>query len=411
MSLQHVPNLPFPHGFKTLAEAEVYIKQLRASIYDWAATLPERVTIATMGMTGLSDPNDDRIVFWDDSAGRLAWLDMGDSVAISTTTLDTIQDIRTSAGPTFDHVHLTDELFLADTAHAEIGVIYKGADRFLHNYHGTNADGYNFFAGVNSGNFTSDGDADSQKGSYNAAIGYSTLSALTLGKYNMAMGACALQDLTSGYQNVGIGAFSGTDLTTGHSNTFVGSRSGFVATTGAANVGIGEYSLGHLTTSWSNNFVGYYSGSALATGNNNNGIGYEVLNALQGGSGNVAMGTQAGYSLNASYCVFIGEKAGYYETGDYKLFIDDRQRASEADGRAKALIYGIFADATANQYLNVNGHLNALEDISVAGTRVVGAQGAHIADASGGDIIDSEARTAINAVIAALETHGLLAAA
>jgi hypothetical protein len=69
--------------------------------------MPEHVSIATLGLTGLSDPNDDRIVFWDDSAGNLAFLDIGSSLSISTTTLDAIQDIRATAGPSFDHLHLT----------------------------------------------------------------------------------------------------------------------------------------------------------------------------------------------------------------------------------------------------------------------------------------------------------------
>jgi hypothetical protein len=55
------------------------------------------------GGTGASlvDPNADRVLFWDDSAGAMTWLAPGNSVAITTTTLDTIQDIRTSASPGF----------------------------------------------------------------------------------------------------------------------------------------------------------------------------------------------------------------------------------------------------------------------------------------------------------------------
>lgn len=45
----------------------------------------------------------------------------------------------------------------------------------------------------------------------------------------------------------------------------------------------------------------------------------------------------------------------------------------------------------------------------VSGTKVVGAQGAAVADASGGATIDAEARTAINTLLARLRTHGLIA--
>jgi hypothetical protein len=70
-------------------------------------------TSLTLGWTGqlamsrggtganLTDPNADRFLFWDDSAGVVTWLSCGDSVAITTTTLDTIQDIRTTASPAF----------------------------------------------------------------------------------------------------------------------------------------------------------------------------------------------------------------------------------------------------------------------------------------------------------------------
>lgn len=45
----------------------------------------------------------------------------------------------------------------------------------------------------------------------------------------------------------------------------------------------------------------------------------------------------------------------------------------------------------------------------VAATKVVGAQGAAVADASGGAIIDAEARSALNSLLARLRTHGLIA--
>jgi hypothetical protein len=44
-----------------------------------------------------------------------------------------------------------------------------------------------------------------------------------------------------------------------------------------------------------------------------------------------------------------------------------------------------------------------------SGTKVVGAQGAAVADASGGAVIDAEARTALNALLGRVRTHGLIA--
>lgn len=52
---------------------------------------------------------------------------------------------------------------------------------------------------------------------------------------------------------------------------------------------------------------------------------------------------------------------------------------------------------------------DAATEYRVAGTKVVGAQGATISDPTGGTVQDSEARTAINAIIDRLQAHGLIA--
>lgn len=46
---------------------------------------------------------------------------------------------------------------------------------------------------------------------------------------------------------------------------------------------------------------------------------------------------------------------------------------------------------------------------AVVGTKVIGAQGAAVADAAGGATVDAEARTAINALLARCRAHGLIA--
>lgn len=55
------------------------------------------------------------------------------------------------------------------------------------------------------------------------------------------------------------------------------------------------------------------------------------------------------------------------------------------------------------------GSVNAVTEYRVAGTKVVGAQGATITDPTGGLVIDAESRTAINALIDRLQAHGLIA--
>ena len=45
------------------------------------------VNLSHLGIQSLSDPNDDRIMMWDDSAGATAWLDIGSGLSVSGTTI------------------------------------------------------------------------------------------------------------------------------------------------------------------------------------------------------------------------------------------------------------------------------------------------------------------------------------
>ncbi|KKN01083.1 hypothetical protein LCGC14_1131210, partial [marine sediment metagenome] len=59
------------------------------------------LSLSHLGIEALTDPGADRILFWDNSASASKWLTVGNSIVITTTTIDTIQDIRTSASPTW----------------------------------------------------------------------------------------------------------------------------------------------------------------------------------------------------------------------------------------------------------------------------------------------------------------------
>lgn len=50
--------------------------------------------VATVISQGLSDPNADRIVFWDDSEGEQAWLNPNKSLAISGTNLNVVAEFH-----------------------------------------------------------------------------------------------------------------------------------------------------------------------------------------------------------------------------------------------------------------------------------------------------------------------------
>jgi len=135
-------------------------------------------------------------------------------------------------------------------------------------------------------------------------------------------------------------------------NIYMGYASGwgnFVSTnnTGYRNVGIGIASL-----------------QRIESGHHNIGIGSNALEYLVSGNANIGIGHDAGYNnISGSSNIFLGYRAGYYETGSNKLFIDNTQRASEADARTKALIYGEFASTTAAQKLYLNSNVYVSDNI------------------------------------------------
>ncbi len=193
------------------------------------------------------------------------------------------------------------------------GIIYEGTTRLLHTYTPSAGEDSNFFAGQLAGNFTLTGTI-----ARNVGTGYGALNRLTTGYQNTASGYLALFGVTTGFENTGIGNSAGANVTTGSYNTLIGTASGNGFVTGQQNT-----TLGHA--------AGY-----LATGDSN---------------------------------VFLGQQAGYYETGSNKLFIDNTTRTNEADGRVKALVYGVFTATTAAQSLTVNGSFTTVEAIT-AGTNL-----------------------------------------
>lgn len=143
-------------------------------------------------------------------------------------------------------------------------------------------------------------------------------------------------------------------------NTFLGISvcgAGNLDTGGAYNTAIGYKALEQITIGSANTVVGNYAGNAITTGTSNIGFGGGTLFNTSTGGYNIAIGTTAGYTGNGSKNIFLGFSAGYYETGSDKLFIDNLPRTDEADARIKALIYGVMADAPADQSLRINAEI------------------------------------------------------
>lgn len=225
---------------------------------------------------------------------------------------------------------------------------------------------------------------------------------------NTFVGASAGQNNTSGFANTLIGDAAGVALTTGDSNTCIGTQTCLTMITGNANVAVGVDALlnntaganivavGHHVTSnggdrsvyigaeannvgvgavdttitgyrsgyntnasgIGNSFYGTLSAFPNTAGSLNSYFGKETGQAGTTASNGAYFGYRSGWSnIVGNNNVFLGAFSGFFETGSNKLFIDNQARASEADARTKALLYGVFDAAVANQTLAVNGSL------------------------------------------------------
>jgi hypothetical protein len=173
------------------------------------------------------------------------------------------------------------------------------------------------------------------------SIGLNTLTNLTtggriaVGGYTAGAGITSATDIAAfGHNALGQGVCIGTSLS-----------------------GFGAYSMRSATNAQGSSAFGAYSAFALTGGNYNTIVGAESTRTATMASRISALGYASAYTLNADGGVYLGYYAGRFETAGNKLFIDCIARADEADGRAKALIYGNFDSSVANQFLTVNGDL------------------------------------------------------
>ncbi len=195
-------------------------------------------------------------------------------------------------------------------------------------------------------------------GSENIAIGYQALTGNTTGDNNIAISYQALMSNTTGRANLAIGEFTLRLNTTGSENIAIGNASLATNTTGSDNIGIGISTLTVNTTGGDNIGIGYYSLNKNTIGSMNIAIGQYCLTNNTGGANNTAIGNSAGRSnLTGTDNVMLGYSAGYYETGSNSLYIDNQARANLADGKIKALIYGVFDASVANQRLRFNANI------------------------------------------------------
>lgn len=208
---------------------------------------------------------------------------------------------------------------------ATIGVIYKAANRFIHDFFAAGTEGGNIFIGE-AGNFTMAMNTFVYEASWNIGIGKNALDSLTTGYYNVALGGHALDANTTGPGNMAIGLNSLRANIDGIYNTAIG------------------------VNSLRNNIDGGY----------NFGLGCNALYRNQGGHSNVAIGRDAG--KGTALCditgnVLVGAKAGYLLNtgGDYNILIGYQAGDNITTGAENIIIgYNIDALAAAGNYqLNI----------------------------------------------------------
>lgn len=211
------------------------------------------------------------------------------------------------------YLSLTNSLSLPLTTSSTLGVIFKGTDRFIHDYQASGTNGYNTFIGVNSGNFTMGGAAT--QASNNTSVGYSSLISLTTGSDNTAIGTNSLYSNTSGRQNSAFGYKALYSNTTGEGNSAFGNEALYSNTTATGNSAFGDYALHSNTTGASNNAFGESSLAANTTGYENSALGYNSLVANTIGYWNSALGHKAMYSnTEGNKNSAIGWEALYFNT-------------------------------------------------------------------------------------------------
>lgn len=171
------------------------------------------------------------------------------------------------------------------------GAIFKGAERFLHDYAPSGSVGGNTFVGINSGNFTMSGSGDAA--SNNTAVGYSSLTSLTAGLWNSAFGTYSLSANTTGGDNSAFGFKSLWSNTTGSSNSAFGVQSLQSNTFGFQNSAFGGASLAFNNEGNFNSAFGYASLFYNTTGDHNSAFGRYALHYSTGNS-NSAFGVSAG---------------------------------------------------------------------------------------------------------------------
>ena len=243
---------------------------------------------------------------------------------------NSIEGMRLQSGA----LGVTGNINLTATTSSATGVIFKGSNRFIHDFALAGTNGDNTFIGNQSGNFSMTGSSGSL-GSYNVGVGAATLLSNTTGYRNTAIGTYALQNNTTGVNNTAVGQNASYSNTTGYNNTTMGIRAG-------------AFGSGH-------DIVAY---GVDAVSRNNNGIftvgvGTDAFYNNWDGQYGVAVGDSTFWLDSTGFKnTAIGSRAGYYLGGNYATLHDSLVTFLGADASRDSSI----SSATALNNLTVIGY-------------------------------------------------------
>ncbi len=195
-------------------------------------------------------------------------------------------------------VNILKTLRLENTSSSTTGIIFKGVDKFLHNYKPFNCDGYNTFLGINAGNFTMSSSFFFEA-SFNTGIGFNSLSGITTGYENTAVGYWSLLNNNTGYENTALGTQSLRENTAGYQNTAVGYQSLYNNTAGHENTAVGHEALFFATGNF-NTALGYLTGNTVFTGSNLTLIGYNAQATSGSAANQITLGNNQVTSLRCN---------------------------------------------------------------------------------------------------------------
>lgn len=265
-------------------------------------TLTGTLALANGGTgAALTDPNADRILFWDDSAGAMTWLTLGTNLTITGTTIDaaggggsgTVTSVAASGGTTglsftgspittSGTLTLTGTLAVANGgtgsstaagARSSLSAAASGTNSDITKIEGLGAGS----ASTPAVTFSSDPNTGMYQYAENVVgltAGSSKVMALGFNDTTIAIGHTST--VIGDTRSVVIGRSAGTSYTyttAPSNNVFVGYQAGVSATDGTDNVCVGSNAGAGITTGDYITCIGANAGTSLTTGQNNTVIG------------------------------------------------------------------------------------------------------------------------------------------